>query len=95
MKPYRLKHKPSGLYYQPVTKGGNNLGKNGKVYLTEHHNGLTGERDPMLVKVKGNSIAYKLTKDVLAWEDCKWERNSKVCYIPHSDFERENISDLE
>ena len=32
-KPYRIKHKASGLYYQP-TRNHSNLGKNGKVYMT-------------------------------------------------------------
>lgn len=94
MKPYRLKHKPSGLYYQPTTKGGNNLGKNGKVYLTGV-NGLSAVSDPILVVVKGNSIAYNKTKDTLPWVKCTWRSNDKMCYIPHSDFEKENINDLE
>lgn len=33
IKPYRIKHKDSGLYYQP-TRNHCNLGKNGKVYMT-------------------------------------------------------------
>ena len=32
MKPYRIKHKATGLYYQPLVNG-NNLSKTGKVYL--------------------------------------------------------------
>lgn len=36
MKPYRIKHKPTGLYYQP-TVNGNNLSKTGKVYLTKNN----------------------------------------------------------
>lgn len=36
MKPYRIKHKASGLYYQP-TSNGNNLSKTGKVYLTKNN----------------------------------------------------------
>ena len=35
MKPYRIKHKASGLYYQP-TVNGSNLSKTGKVYLTKN-----------------------------------------------------------
>ena len=36
MKPYRIKHKQTGLYYQP-TVNGNNLSKTGKVYLTKNN----------------------------------------------------------
>lgn len=35
MKPYRVKHKVSGLYYQP-TVNGNNLSKTGKVDFTKN-----------------------------------------------------------
>lgn len=34
-KPYRIKHKASGLYYQPA-RNHSNLGKNGKVYMTNN-----------------------------------------------------------
>lgn len=33
--PYRLKHVPSGLYYQPHKYRGSNLSKKGKVYMTK------------------------------------------------------------
>ena len=91
MNPYRLKHKPSGLYYQPI-KGGSNLGTRGKVYLTDA-NGLTGQRDPMLISVQNNSLAYKKSKDILPWEKstCFYER--MICYVPHSDFEKEFINE--
>lgn len=36
MKPYRIKHKASGLYYQPAVNR-NNLSKTGKVYLTKNN----------------------------------------------------------
>ena len=28
---YKVKHKETGLYYQPTTSSGSNLGKNGKI----------------------------------------------------------------
>lgn len=34
-KPYRIKHKASGLYYQPA-RNHSNLGKNGKVYMANN-----------------------------------------------------------
>ena len=30
---YKVKHKETGLYYQPTTSSGSNLGKNGSVYF--------------------------------------------------------------
>lgn len=35
VKPYRIKHKASGLYYQPA-RNHSNLGKNGKVYMANN-----------------------------------------------------------
>lgn len=34
-KPYRIRHKASGLYYQPASNH-SNLSKNGKVYMTNN-----------------------------------------------------------
>ena len=35
VKPYRIKHKASGQYYQPA-RNHSNLGKNGKVYMANN-----------------------------------------------------------
>ncbi len=35
VKPYRIKHKASGLYYQPAINH-SNLSKKGKVYMTNN-----------------------------------------------------------
>lgn len=37
IKPYRLKHITTGLYYQPHRKGNSQLSERGKVYLTNNH----------------------------------------------------------
>lgn len=52
-KPYRIKHKASGLYYQPASNH-SNLSKNGKVYMTneEFCKAHIGER----VLFKGKDI---------------------------------------
>ncbi len=89
MKPYRLKHKPSGLYYQP-SKGGNNLSTKGKVYLT-NVNGLSSQRDPMYISVMKDSIAHKKTKDILPWEKSGYKYGQLTCKVPHSDFEMEYL----
>lgn len=36
MKPYRIKHKPTGLYYKPLARG-TNLSKQGKIYVTSNN----------------------------------------------------------
>lgn len=47
-KTYRIKHKASGLYYQP-SRNHSNLSKNGKVYMTNN--------SPLMIN---NSYDYKL-----------------------------------
>lgn len=57
MKPYRIKHKVSGLYYQP-TCNGNNLSKTGKVYLTKN-NVLNGTDTFVYISLNGEGSVYK------------------------------------
>ncbi len=52
MKPYKIKHKASGLYYQPLSNG-DNLSKNGKIYLTKRVNHVQGQH-PTQVRGKRN-----------------------------------------
>ena len=37
MKPYKLKHLPTGLYYQPHKHRGSNLSEKGKIYQSGTH----------------------------------------------------------
>lgn len=57
MKPYRIKHKSSGLYYQP-TVNGNNLSKTGKVYLTKN-NVLNGTDTYAYISLNKRGRIYK------------------------------------
>lgn len=57
MKPYRIKHKASELYYQP-TSNGNNLSKTGKVYLTKN-NVLSGTDTFIFISFNEQSRIYK------------------------------------
>nr|DAK36197.1 MAG TPA: hypothetical protein [Caudoviricetes sp.] len=57
MKPYRIKHKPTGLYYQP-TINGNNLSKTGKVYLT-NNSVLNGTDTFIFISLNERGKLYK------------------------------------
>lgn len=57
MKPYRIKHKASGLYYQP-TSNGNSLSKTGKVYLTKN-NVLKGTGSFVYISLNEQGRIYK------------------------------------
>lgn len=78
MRPYKLKHVPTGLYYQP----GNNLSYRGKIYQTGTH-GLSSaikrlERDKtddkFSICVKKDSKVHKETIDILSWTENRWSR---------------------
>lgn len=92
IKPYRLKHKASGLYYQHYN--GSNLGKDGKVYYTRR-SPLTINQYPMHIKIRHSSSVYKRLRDVLAkyvvGEDNENEWDSTLYYVPKSEFEKEEL----
>lgn len=50
MKPYKLKHIPTGLYYKPVGGSISNLSKNGKIYQTKT-NALFGNGDTITISI--------------------------------------------
>ena len=88
MKPYRVKHVPSGLYYQP-TKDGNNLSKQGKVYFTSQNCfdhfmkeiGISMNKKSRLLPLLG-SISFK---------ECPWDKWRLYCKVPKSEFIKEEL----
>lgn len=64
MKPYRLKHIPTGLYFQP-TNNWNNLSKKGKIY-TGNSNGLTGCQDTITLDINPDTNTGKLALSKLS-----------------------------
>lgn len=71
---YRIKHKPSGLYYQPI-KNGNHLSERGKMYHTKQNILSMGyysdgeKRRYLIVYCRKNSIVYKKYKEFFDWEE--------------------------
>lgn len=72
---YKLKHIPTGLYYQPHKHRGSNLSKKGKIYQTSTH-GLSSayrsKKDYFYIYVEKDSLMHKTTKDILVYEECNW-----------------------
>lgn len=83
---YKLKHVPTGLYYQPHKHRGSNLSKRGKIYQTATH-GLSSsfkERDrykertgidkefEFTVYCAEDGVVHRMTKDLLKWETYKY-----------------------
>ena len=70
MKIYKLKHIPTGLYYQPHKHRGSNLSKKGKIYQTSLNGLSSAIRNKSIiftVYCEKDSIIHKITKDILNW----------------------------
>lgn len=70
MKPYKVKHIPTGLYFQPHKHRGSHLSKNGKIYQTKT-NGLSNRSGYKCFRIacQKDSQIHKLTKNILCWSD--------------------------
>lgn len=92
---YKVKHKYTGLYYQPTTSSGSNIGKKGKVYTSENNSCLTGSYNTIGITIKKDSPIYKKYYDMLI-EHYHDDSSRPGCYaffsIPKDDFEKEYIA---
>ena len=78
---YKIKHVPSGLYFQPHKHRGSHLSKNGKVYQTKTH-GLSSalksyEKHKVfrfVITCEKDSQVHKMTIN-LNWSPCSWSRS--------------------
>lgn len=91
VKPYRIKHKASGYFYQPFD-GSTNLGKDGKVYYTRR-SPLTINQYPFRIKIRHSSSVYKRLRDMLAKYVVGKDDNlgATIYSIPKSEFEKEEL----
>ncbi len=71
MKPYKMKHVPTGLYFQPHKHRGSHLSKNGKIYQTKSNGVETGNYGYKTFRIvcQKDSQIHKLTKDILNWDE--------------------------
>lgn len=90
MNPYRIKHKPTGLYYKPSK--GNNLSKNGKVYTTANNVITQYKRyDYLVITVLKNSTIDKTVGKLS--DNFTWNNYDKIFYkVPKEEFEIEWIT---
>jgi hypothetical protein len=91
---YKLKHVPTGLYYQPHKHRGSNLSKRGKIYQTATH-GLSAafrnKAEKFTIYVEKDSVAHKSSKEVLEYIECKHSYNQMKTETNTSDWIIENI----
>lgn len=91
-KPYRIKHKASGLYYQPANNH-SNLSKKGKVYMTNNSPlMINNSYDYIAISVrKGTKVHDILEKEMpLKGVDEYFGKAVYYC-VPKSAFEKENL----
>ena len=105
---YRIKHTPTGLYYasgNELSKKGKVYKKEGdnileKDYSQESH----GAKDSKSCSPKGfitvrinteNSPIYKMTKGIIKWERCEYQKMflGYTADLPKSEFEIEPYND--
>lgn len=92
MKAYRLKHIPTGLYFQPHQHRGSHLSKKGKIYQTKSngiHSGQYGKKTFTVCCEKDSQI-HKMTDDILDWQN-GWSYNQLKAETKFSDWVREEI----
>lgn len=88
MKPYRIKHIPTGLYYKP---GVPNLSKTGKVYQTASNILTYVCRGIVFVEVREGSRVYEATKDKIQWEPSRYHYDYMIAKLPITEFEKEEL----
>lgn len=93
-KPYRLKHVPTGLYFQPHKHRGSHLTKRGKIYQTRLNAfSYSGYNPPttFTVYAEADSKIYRETKDTLPWQEAKYSYNQVKAVTNLSDWIQEKI----
>lgn len=92
MRPYRMKHIPTGLYFQPCTHRGSHLSKKGKIYQT-NSNGIEKRTGHTVFRIfcRYNSQTHKITKGILAWSEPKYNYDDLFVDTRFEDWIREEI----
>lgn len=88
MIPYRIKHKPTGLYYLPYR--GYELSTRGKVY-TSNRSILSFRQDYIWVSLYLSSVAYKGHKNLFDKYTQRKLSDRIMFKIPKSEFIKEEI----
>lgn len=86
---FKIKHVPSGLFYQPHKHRGNNLSKNGKIYATEGFakSSLKSNRMKPSIQLDKDGRVHKIVKNMLSFRECKWTYNQVITETSESDWE--------
>lgn len=88
MRPYRIKHVPTGLYYKP---GKVNLTKNGKVYTTGVNAFSYFSSGYIPVGARKGSKLHISTQDKIHWLPVTYKSYKVSACIPIGQFVKEEI----
>lgn len=94
VKPYRIKHKASGYYLQRYN--GSNLGKKGKVYMSNQSLLTMCKNENFIrIQIRHNTLAYKRLKNILSkyaiGKDDENEFHSTFYKVLKNEFEKESL----
>lgn len=92
VKPYRIRHKASGLYYQP-SRNHSNLSKNGKVYMTNNSPLLANDGyDYIFISTRKGTKVHDILEKLMPLKGVIRSYGAEVCYrVPKSEFEKEEL----
>lgn len=92
VKPYRIKHKASGLYYQPA-RNHDNLSKNGKVYMTNNSLlMLNNSCDYISISVRKGTKVHDILEKLMPLKGVEEFFGKAVCYrVPKTEFGKEEL----
>lgn len=102
MKTFKLRHIPSGLFYQPHKHGGSNLSKKGKIYQNDNH-GLRDEfrkleqgveNVTIQIRVSKNSAVYEVIKDMYEFEKERYSYNGLQTSVAAEEWEKAYLEDI-
>lgn len=92
VKPYRIKHKNSGLYYQPASNH-SNLSKIGKVYMTNNSPLLINDGyDYVSISVRKGTNVHNILEKLMPLKGVEEFFGNAVYYrVPKTEFEKEEL----
>tara|TARA_B110000908_G_C10188088_1_gene419056 strand:- start:687 stop:962 length:276 start_codon:yes stop_codon:yes gene_type:complete len=91
MRPYKMKHVPTGYYYQPHKFRGSHLSKKGKIYQNRVNGISINTNDEVWVHMHTGTLVYKDLKDKVALTKSSWSSYTFVLVTRKEDWIKEEL----
>lgn len=85
MEAFKIKHIPTGLFWQPHKHGGSTLSKTGKIYGKKSF--AESAFKSVHVQVAENSVVHRATKDILDYNRINWSYKQLRAASSKTDWE--------